>query len=260
LRKRAANVQEGPTGVPLGEGEYDIHNLVRGPFEGSFLSGSSLTTGADDEAEELGEVEECEALLLALASRTNRRRKSESDSTPLPSPPMTNASCPLRVCATVVPHALPTDEGESSLEEPFVPLEVVHRDSSAVVHPDSPYSSNALLEPYSKTPLAVSAVPPPALGSVLSTDEGESSLEEPFVPLEVVHRDSSAVVPTEHPLLTNRRRKSESDSTPLPSPPMTNASCPLRVCATILPTPLSHMRSRPMRARAVSKNHSFRLR
>ncbi|GAA5848337.1 hypothetical protein JCM8547_004481 [Rhodosporidiobolus lusitaniae] len=33
LRKRAANVQEGPTRGPLAEGEYEIHNLVRGPFE-----------------------------------------------------------------------------------------------------------------------------------------------------------------------------------------------------------------------------------
>ncbi|GAA6012082.1 hypothetical protein JCM11491_001744 [Sporobolomyces phaffii] len=33
LRRRSGGIQEGPTRAPLGEGEYEIYNLARGPFE-----------------------------------------------------------------------------------------------------------------------------------------------------------------------------------------------------------------------------------
>ncbi|GAA5863790.1 hypothetical protein JCM1840_005767 [Sporobolomyces johnsonii] len=39
--KRSAHIQEGPTRAPMGEGEYEIYNLARGPFEDELVKPSS---------------------------------------------------------------------------------------------------------------------------------------------------------------------------------------------------------------------------
>lgn len=202
LRKRAANVQEGPTGVPLGEGEYDIHNLVRGPFEdgptpepADMLSSGAANASSkashtsmppSSSASSSAPVVEDEPLKNEPTSQIRVGQHAFAvpayDERFLPAPslrydPATLSLRQKRMLGrsnggTVAVHYLKRNEWFFETALALIGRERMWDDGvDAPAYPDSPYSSNALLEPYSKTALAVSAVPPPALGSVMSASD-----------------------------------------------------------------------------------------
>lgn len=203
LRKRAANVQEGPTRAPLEEGEYEIFNLARGPFEdgptpealaaeagstttstGGNSSSSSSRSAAPEDQPTKGDdappyVNEPTAQIrlgqhaYALPSYNERF---------LPAPtlrfePSTLALRSQRMLGlphggTVAVHYLKRNEWFFETA-----LALLGRDKmwdggvDAPAYPGSPYERNELLGPYAADPLALSAVPPPAAG--LGDDEAE---------------------------------------------------------------------------------------
>lgn len=193
LRKRAANVQEGPTRPALGEGEYEVHNLVHGPFEdgpapespatgggNSSTSAASSAAGATPStapvAAEDGEEEDPAANEPTSQIRIGQHAYTVPayDERFLPSPSLRFDPSTLSVRekrmlgrsngGTVAVHYLKRNEWFFETA-----LALIGRDRmwdngvDAPAYPDSPYSTNTLLEPYSKTPLAVSAVPPHAI-------------------------------------------------------------------------------------------------
>ncbi|KWU46466.1 hypothetical protein RHOSPDRAFT_3142, partial [Rhodotorula sp. JG-1b] len=197
LRKRAANVQEGPTGVPLGEGEYDIHNLVRGPFEdgptpepagaaNASSKASQSSTPPSSSASPSAPVVEDEPLKNEPTSQIRVGQHAFAvpayDERFLPAPSLRYDPATLTLRqkrmlgrnngGTVAVHYLKRNEWFFETALALIGRERMWDNGvDAPAYPDSPYSSNALLEPYSKTPLAVSAVPPPALGSVMSASD-----------------------------------------------------------------------------------------
>ncbi|BGP37841.1 hypothetical protein JCM10449v2_001763 [Rhodotorula kratochvilovae] len=202
LRKRAANVQEGPTRAPLDDGEYEIFNLARGPFEdgptpdaqaGSATGNSSLsssetapaTSSSSEEATgEPSYVNEPTAQIrlgqhaYALPSYNERFLPAPS----LRFEPSTLALRSQRMLGlphggTVAVHFLKRNEW--FLE---TALALLGRDkmwdggADAPAYPASPYESNALLQPYAADPLALSALPPPGAPTAAAA-AGEPELE-----------------------------------------------------------------------------------
>ncbi|GAA5984689.1 hypothetical protein JCM11641_004563 [Rhodosporidiobolus odoratus] len=198
LRKRAANVQEGPTRAAFAEGEYEIFNLVKGPFEdewisedeGSAFSPSDYIRSASDAA-----------VNSSTFPLSPPARAVDSPETEQPPPYINEPTAQIRLGQHT--YALP------SYNERFVPAPTLRYDPSTLsirqqrmlglpyggtvavhylkrnewfletalallgreamwdggvsvpAYPLSPYESNSLLEPYAKDPLAVSTSPLP---------------------------------------------------------------------------------------------------
>ncbi|GAA5989353.1 hypothetical protein JCM10908_001274 [Rhodotorula pacifica] len=203
LRKRAANVQEGPTGAPLGEGEYEVHNLVHGPFDNGPIPDVAGTLSSDAGNSTTAASSSAPAAPSASASSvpiTEEEFPEKNEPTSqirigqhayavpayderfLPAPslrydPTTLSLRQKRMLGrpnggTVAVHYLKRNEWFFETALALIGRERMWDNGvDAPAYPDSPYSTNTLLEPYSKTPLAVSAVPPHALGSVMSASD-----------------------------------------------------------------------------------------
>ncbi|GAA6055759.1 hypothetical protein JCM3770_006147 [Rhodotorula araucariae] len=187
LRKRAANVQEGPTRAPLNEGEYEIFNLARGPFEdgptpdapaGSVTSNaSSSATSApapSSSAEVAGEPSYVNEPTAQIRLGQHAYALPSYDERFLPAPSLRFEPATLALRAqrmlglahggTVAVHYLKRNEWFFETALALLGREKMwDGGADAPAHPASPYERNALLEPYAADPLALSAVPPPSL-------------------------------------------------------------------------------------------------
>ncbi|BGP05951.1 hypothetical protein OF846_001640 [Rhodotorula toruloides] len=208
LRKRAANVQQGPTRAPLGEGEYEIHNLVRGPFE----DGPSPAEGATSES--TGEQ-------VSLNSTLGSSSASPASSTSAPhtdAPYVNEPTAQIRLGQHA--YAVP------SYNERFVPAPTLRFDPATLsvrerrmlgrehggtvavhylkrnewffetalallgrekmwdggadvpAYPATPYSSNSLLEPYAKDPLVLTSTPPAHLAQRFEQDDALVAVDD----------------------------------------------------------------------------------
>lgn len=203
LRKRAANVQEGPTRAPLEEGEYEIFNLARGPFEDgptpealaaeagsttTTTSGNSSSSSSRSAAPEDQPTKGDDAPPYVNEPTAQIRLGQHAYALPsynerfLPAPtlrfePSTLALRSQRMLGlphggTVAVHYLKRNEWFFETA-----LALLGRDKmwdggvDAPAYPGSPYERNELLGPYAADPLALSAVPPPAAGP--GDDEAE---------------------------------------------------------------------------------------
>ncbi|BGP13790.1 hypothetical protein JCM10213_006378 [Rhodosporidiobolus nylandii] len=181
LRKRAANVQEGPTRGPLAEGEYEIHNLVRGPFEDELLSNSSTLASAaplasaspaaeqpaPQEEEQQPYINEPTAQ-IRLGSHAYAVPSYNERFVPAPSLRFEPSSLELRqkrmlglpYGGTVAVHYLKRTEWFAETALALLGREKMWDSGfDAPAYPASPYLSNTLLEPYTTHPLAVSTTP-----------------------------------------------------------------------------------------------------
>ncbi|GAA6004897.1 uncharacterized protein JCM10292_002550 [Rhodotorula paludigena] len=190
LRKRAANVQEGPTRGPLEEGEFEIHNLVRGPFEdgptpdaaaqGEAPTSNSSTAASDSSSspppssspapivnepayvnEPTGQIRLGQHA-YAVPSYNERFLPAAT----LRFDPATRSLRQQRMLnqphgGTVAVHYLKRNEWFYETALALLGRERMwDAGSDAPAYPSSPYESNALLEPYAQDPLALSATPP----------------------------------------------------------------------------------------------------
>lgn len=209
LRKRAANVQEGPTRVPLGEGEYEIHNLLHGPFEdgpspdatSSRLAGNSSSSSARSAASAPASSSPGAATSAAaeepyVNEPTSQIRIGQHayampayDERFLPAPSLRYDPATLSVRekrmlgrphgGTVAVHYLKRNEWFFETALALIGRERMWDNGvDAPAYPDSPYTSNSLLEPYSKTPLAVSPVPPHPIEAMPRASDAGSSEDE----------------------------------------------------------------------------------
>ncbi|GAA5896304.1 hypothetical protein JCM8208_001843 [Rhodotorula glutinis] len=212
LRKRAANVQEGPTRAPLDEGEYEIFNLARGPFEDgptpdALASGADATAGNSSSSSGTGSsshssapssaAEEDPAYVNEPTAQIRLGQHAYAlplyDERFLPAPtlrfePSTLALRSQRMLGlahggTVAVHYLKRNEWFFETA-----LALIGRDKmwdggvDAPAYPGSPYEHNELLQPYAADPLALSALPPPGAHSSSSSSSGAV---EDLVELEV---------------------------------------------------------------------------
>ncbi|GAA6004618.1 hypothetical protein JCM10207_000957 [Rhodosporidiobolus poonsookiae] len=187
LRKRA-NVQKGPTRGPLGEGEYEIHNLVRGPFEdelkpehmavpgnstgpasNSSSSSSSSPPSTDEPATEQppAYVNEPTAQ-IRIGQHAYAIPAYNERFVPAPTLRYDPASLSLRQQrmlgqqhgGTVAVHYLKRNEWFFETALALLGREKMWDSGvDAPAYPLSPYSTNSLLEPYAEHPLAVSTAP-----------------------------------------------------------------------------------------------------
>lgn len=204
LRKRAANVQEGPTRAPLDEGEYEIFNLARGPFEDgptpdALAGGADATAGKGNSSSSSSGTGSSSSGSRSSASSSSSAAEEEDpayvneptaqirlgqhayalpsyDERFLPAPtlrfePSTLALRTQRMLGlahggTVAVHYLKRNEWFFETA-----LALIGRDKmwdggvDAPAYPRSPYEHNELLQPYAADPLALSALPPPGAHS-----------------------------------------------------------------------------------------------
>ncbi|BGP22721.1 glycosyltransferase family 31 protein [Rhodotorula toruloides] len=208
LRKRAANVQQGPTRAPLEEGEYEIHNLVRGPFE-------DAPSPADGAA---GESTGAQVTLNSTLGSTSSLPGSSSAAPHTAVPYVNEPTAQIRLGQHA--YAVP------SYNERFVPAPTLRFDPATLsvrerrmlgrdhggtvavhylkrnewffetalallgrekmwdggadvpAYPATPYSSNSLLEPYAKDPLVLTSTPPAHLAQRLEQDDAQVSAND----------------------------------------------------------------------------------
>ncbi|GAA6029216.1 hypothetical protein JCM8097_003573 [Rhodosporidiobolus ruineniae] len=185
LRKRAANVQEGPTRGPLEDGEYEIYNLARGPFEDELVgegpaasganpsssSSAAPATQAPPQEEKAPYVNEPTAQ-IRIGQHAYAVPSYHERFLPAPSLRFEPSALSLRskrmlglpYGGTVAVHYLKRNEWFAETALALLGREKMWDGGVDVpAYPLSPYQSNTLLEPLAKTPLAVSSTPVAAL-------------------------------------------------------------------------------------------------
>ncbi|GAA5822913.1 hypothetical protein JCM11251_004421 [Rhodosporidiobolus azoricus] len=189
LRKRdlaAANVQEGPTRGPLAEGEHEIHNLVKGPFEddlpldetaSSAVGNSSSSpsspssppsTTPQHSAEDGPAYVNEPTAQIRIGQHAYALPSYNERFIPAPTLRYDPASLSIRkqrmlglsYGGTVAVHYLKRNEWFFETALALLGRERMWDNGVDVpAYPLSPYSTNSLLEPYAKDPLAVSTRP-----------------------------------------------------------------------------------------------------
>lgn len=202
LRKRAANVQQGPTRAPLGEGEYEIHNLVRGPFEdGPAAPGASGVAGeASGEPVSLNSTLSASSATASSTAHTDAPYVNEPTAqirlgqhayavpsynerfVPAPTLRFDPATLSVREQrmlgrehgGTVAVHYLKRNEWFFETALALLGREKMWDGGADVpAYPATPYSSNSLLEPYAKDPLVLTSTPPAHLAQRLEHDDAQ---------------------------------------------------------------------------------------
>ncbi|GAA5919792.1 hypothetical protein JCM1841_005865 [Sporobolomyces salmonicolor] len=90
--KRSAHMQEGPTRAPMGEGEYEIYNLVRGPFEDELVKPSSEVGTTSLESATFNSSSSSASSSILSSSGSSLSSSSSTNNTNLSSPSSTSSS------------------------------------------------------------------------------------------------------------------------------------------------------------------------